>query len=713
MKTPLKRTPFVPLAARYSPQYRRALAALDSEVEEEEELIAELNALEIPGNYITYSMHLDTNNLQRGNGETNNIEDTSIHGDAGTFLFGIESKPRKIEYLTFTSDSLKHISRQAAAELREKYTQTGENYNLAFKMVNSDTKLVKTVLHSHGFTQCSRKNPSFNILWCGSSVRASHMRTIQSWQRINQFPRSTELTRKDKLYDNLARSAAIFGDAYGFVPEYFVTPRDSSMLQTAMEHSMSDFTFIVKPVSSSQGKGIFFANKVQEIPQTEPLLVSRYIENPLLINGHKFDLRIYVAVTSFYPLITYVYSEGLTRVASEKYCSEIDTQDAFVHLTNYSINKNNTNFVRNESMASEDFGHKWTLGALLRHLEKEGIDAKMLMIRIEDIIVKSLLSVQTRITSACRTITPHVGTNFELFGFDVLVDADLKPWLLEVNLSPSLSCDAPLDSLVKSRLICDLFNLACVPLVNRKLAGIQLIRPNKEDDCDSDDAEVELERNKKISPSKRGFSVKRRRTTRTAFAPSPYTPDPSMRAICRRAKTEMSRRGGFVRIFPRDHSLHLYRCIMERIGSENRDERLYFKEFLFEDEEDETVRNENELTTLYHEVMMNSSKYPSLESVPTEVREILRGWHNDANAYTQRITKDGEKYEAKLPVVRPSARLRTKSFSEWYEVRKATMAEAKQKLRLEQEALKMQDQMVDQKQVENKENALPSPVLIS
>ncbi|ETN73840.1 hypothetical protein NECAME_04232 [Necator americanus] len=69
--------------------------------------------------------------------------------------------------------------------------------------------------------------------------------------------------------------------------------------------------------------------------------------------------------------------------------------------------------------------------------------------------------------------------------------------------------------------------------------------------------------------------------------------------------------------------------------------------------------------------------------------------------------------KTKLPVVRPSARLRTKSFSEWYEVRKATMAEAKLKLRLEQEALKMQDQMVDQKQVENKENALPSPVLIS
>ncbi|KIH56281.1 hypothetical protein ANCDUO_13539 [Ancylostoma duodenale] len=340
------------------------------------------------------------------------------------------------------------------------------------------------------------------------------------------------------------------------------------------------------------------------------------------------------------------------------------------------------------------------------------MDAKMLMLRIEDVIVKSLLSVQTRITSACRTTTPHVGTNFELFGFDILVDEDLKPWLLEVNLSPSLSCDAPLDSLVKSRLICDLFNLACVPLVNRKLAGIQLIRPNKEDDCDSDDAEVEIERTKKISPSKRGFNTKRRRV-RIPFSASPYAPDPSMRAICRRARAEMSRRGGFVRIFPREHSLQLYRGVMERIGSENRDERLYYKEYGFEEEEDNTEQNENNLAKLYHDVMMDSSVYPTLESIPPELREVLRGWYNDANAYTQRITKDGEKYAAKLPVVRPSARLRTKSCSEWYEVKKATLAEAKLKLQQQQEEMKMQDQLVDQKQADNKENATPAPVPVS
>ncbi|VDM65084.1 unnamed protein product [Strongylus vulgaris] len=688
MKAPLKRSPLL-LGARYSLEIRRALAAFDSEEEKEEELTAGLGALDIRA----YNMHPDVGNFLSGD---NNTEEIPHCGDAGTFILGAENKPKKIEYLSFTPDSLNHIGRQTVAELREKYTQTGENYNLAFKMLNSDTKLVKTVLHSHGFTQCSRKNPSFNILWCGSSVRATHMRTIQPWQRINQFPRSTELTRKDKLYDNLARSASIFGDAYSFVPEYFVTPRDVSLLETAMEQSMSDLTYIVKPVSSSQGKGIFFASKTREIPQSEPLLVSRYIENPLLIDGHKFDLRIYVAVTSFYPLVAYVYSEGLTRVASEKYCSETDTQDAFVHLTNYSINKNNSHFVRNESMACEDFGHKWTLGALLRHLEKKGIDAKMVMLRIEDIVVKSLLSVQNRITSACRTTTPHVGTNFELFGFDILVDDDLKPWLLEVILRSLLSSDAPLDSLVKSRLICDLFNLACVPLVNRKLAGIQLIRPSKEEEYESDYVEPEPEKTKKNSPSKRNFNAKRRRIARLAFAPSPYAPDPSMRAICRRTRTEMSRRGGFVRIFPREHSLQLYRCVMERIGSENRDERLYYKEFGVEEDED-NEEDENSLSTLFHDAMMNTGmdyglQYPSLESMPQQLQQVLHGWHNEASAYTQRITKEGQKYAvrkfvfvAKLPVVRPSARLRTKSCSEWYEVKKAMLAEAKLKLQQEQE----------------------------
>lgn len=56
---------------------------------------------------------------------------------------------------------------------------------------------------------------------------------------------------------------------------------------------------------------------ISEVNVDDISVVSRYISNPLLINGHKFDLRIYVVVTSFEPLKIYVYKEGLARFASE------------------------------------------------------------------------------------------------------------------------------------------------------------------------------------------------------------------------------------------------------------------------------------------------------------------------------------------------------------------------------------------------------------
>lgn len=63
---------------------------------------------------------------------------------------------------------------------------------------------------------------------------------------------------------------------------------------------------------------------------------------------------------------------------------------------------------------------------------------------------------------------PHAQNCFELLGFDILIDNNLDPWLLEVNLSPSLACDSTLDQRVKAALISDLFTLTGVtPLEKR------------------------------------------------------------------------------------------------------------------------------------------------------------------------------------------------------------------------------------------------------
>ena len=105
---------------------------------------------------------------------------------------------------------------------------------------------------------------------------------------------------------------------------------------------------IVKPDQLSQGKGIFLTYDVNQIDTKEISVVQEYLNSPLLLNGLKFDLRLYVLVLSCDPLRLYLYKEGLVRFCTEAYrplgVSQADLKNMFVHLTNYSLNKDNAAF---------------------------------------------------------------------------------------------------------------------------------------------------------------------------------------------------------------------------------------------------------------------------------------------------------------------------------------------------------------------------------
>jgi len=76
-------------------------------------------------------------------------------------------------------------------------------------------------------------------------------------------------------------------------------------------------TLIVKPEAGCQGRGIYLTDNASELEGKQGLIVQEYLDAPYLIDGLKFDFRIYVLVTCASPLRVYIYEEGLVRFATE------------------------------------------------------------------------------------------------------------------------------------------------------------------------------------------------------------------------------------------------------------------------------------------------------------------------------------------------------------------------------------------------------------
>ncbi|KAK7074177.1 Tubulin polyglutamylase ttll5 [Halocaridina rubra] len=348
---------------------------------------------------------------------------------------------------------------------------TPSRYTMTFKFSQADSKLIRMLMEAHGFSEVDSNSSFFNLYWGNAHFNPNEIRQLQEWQKVNHFPRSSELTRKDRLYMNIKRMQRQYGvKLFDFIPTSFILPTEYR--DFCDTHLRERGTWIVKPVASSQGKGIYLINQVDQVPSDETSLVCRYIDTPLLVDGYKCDLRLYVAVTSLDPLVVYLYEEGLVRLATVKYQHGKNLWNPCIHLTNYSVNKFHSNYVQNEDPEVDDQGNKWSLSAFLRHLKSQGIDTGSMMRSIEDVIIKSLLAALYQMNTATNMFVPHSRNCFELYGFDILVDNQLKPWVLEVNLSPSLNIDQPLDLKIKSAMLADLFSLVGLQVVNPYTAKV-------------------------------------------------------------------------------------------------------------------------------------------------------------------------------------------------------------------------------------------------
>ncbi|NWX79777.1 TTLL5 polyglutamylase, partial [Alca torda] len=446
----------------------------------------------------------------------------------------------------------------------------GERYHLSYKIVRTDSRLVRSILTAHGFHEVPPSSSDYNLMWTGSHLKPYLLRSLTDIQKVNHFPRSYELTRKDRLYKNISRMQLAHGfKTFHILPQTFILPAEYR--DFCNTYSKDRGPWIVKPVASSRGRGVYLINNPNQIVLEDDILVSRYISNPLLIDDFKFDVRLYVLVTSYDPLVIYLYEEGLARFATVRYDqASKNIKNQFMHLTNYSVNKKSGDYVSCDDPEVEDYGNKWSMSAMLRYLKQEGRDTAALMANVEDLIIKTVVSAELAIATACKTFLSHRGSCFELYGFDVLIDDTLKPWLLEVNLSPSLACDAPLDLKIKASMLSDMFTLVgfvCQDPGQRSSRAIyhssESTRRNpyqklqRSRPLSASDAEI-----KNPMPSGREKATGRQGSSMLGLSIEEIK-------VLRRVREENERRGGFIRIFPTPLTWDLYGSFLEHKTSMN------------------------------------------------------------------------------------------------------------------------------------------------
>ncbi|XP_019327911.1 PREDICTED: tubulin polyglutamylase TTLL6 [Aptenodytes forsteri] len=263
------------------------------------------------------------------------------------------------------------------------------------------------------------ENEEWTVYWTDYSVSLERVMEMKRFQKINHFPGMIEICRKDLLARNLNRMLRLFPKEYNIFPRTWCLPADYGDFQ-AYRRARKNRTFICKPDSSCQGRGIFITRNPEEIKHGERMICQQYISK----------------------------------------------DDICMHLTNYAINKRNENFVQDDTM-----GSKRKLSTLNAWMTDNSYNTTKLWEDIEDIIIKTLISAHPVVKHNYQSCFPNHTTGcacFEILGFDILLDRKLKPWLLEVNHSPSFTTDSRLDCEVKDALLCDTINLINVHACNKR-----------------------------------------------------------------------------------------------------------------------------------------------------------------------------------------------------------------------------------------------------
>lgn len=305
----------------------------------------------------------------------------------------------------------------------------------------------------------------WDACWYTGMPDPEYFSQVGPQRKINHIPGNNALTVKSRLYRSLmdlrerleqqGKGSQHLTERLSFVPKVFSMPEDYHAFQQAALDNPGK-RWILKPKNAARGKGIQLVKDPADVPMESSWMVQEYLENPHTMHGRKYVLRLYVLVSSVSPFRVYLYRQGFAKLASAPYDEE-NADNPYSYLTNPDVNALNL-----EAEVPVEFVDFERYRAWLRD---KGHDDDALFKRIEDLVALTCLSALEPMRERSRVVGADTRGCYEMMGIDCLIDADLKPWVLECNLSPSLDvCAGPesgggIEEGIKGALVSDMIEM--------------------------------------------------------------------------------------------------------------------------------------------------------------------------------------------------------------------------------------------------------------